>query len=129
MEIVESLPEVAKCQREAGDFAAARVTLDRILKLVESLRDFSRVEELIQVTGTDQPRRENHETGAIVRCGLLTAVAEERQALGDRDDAGTIYQLAVEAIQPRKDVFQANVSRQNRQHDAQGGPRRSPQRD
>ena len=74
-----ALIQVAKCQREAGDFAAARVTLDRILKLVESLRGFSRVEELIQVTGTDQPRRDNHEMGAFM---LRACSADRRRAAG-----------------------------------------------
>jgi len=108
-EIVGSLPEVAKYQREAGDLAAARATLDRMIKLVESLKDFSRVEEIIQLTGTEQPRRVQQEMGAIVRCELLVAIAEERMALGDRDEARTLYQRAVEAIRPQRDLLNPMV--------------------
>jgi len=105
LEIVGTLIHVAKHQREAGDVAAARVTLNRMIKLVESLKDFSRVEDVIQVTGIEQPRREQHETGAIVRCELLMVIAEERLALGDHDEARALYRRAITAIQPQQDVL------------------------
>jgi len=109
LEVVGTLPEVAKYQREAGDLAAARATLNRMIKLVESLKDFSRVEKIIQLTGTEQPRRVQREMGAIVRCELLMVIAEERIALGDRDEARTLYQRAVEAIRPQNDLLNPMV--------------------
>jgi len=109
LEIIETLPQVAKYQREAGDPTAARASLDRLTKLVESLKDFSRVEELTHLTGTDQPRRENHEMGAVVRCELLMVIAEERMALGDRDEARALYRRAITAILPQKDVLKPMV--------------------
>ena len=105
LEIFGTLCQVAKHQREAGDAGAARMTLDRLIKLVESLKDFSKIEELIHVTGTDQPRREKHEVGAFLRCELLTIIADERLALGDGDEARIIYRRAGEAIASQKDVL------------------------
>ena len=105
LEIFGTLTQVAKHQREAGDFTAARVTLDRLIKLVESLKDVARVEELIQVTGTDEPRREKHEVSAFLRCELLAMIAEERLALGDRDLARDLYRRSIEAIGSQKDVL------------------------
>ena len=105
LELFGSCPRLPKHQREAGDPIAARATLDRLTRLVRSLKNFSRVEELIQLTGAEKPRRENHEMGAMVRCGLFILVAEERLALGDRDEARFLYQNAIEAIEPQKDVL------------------------
>jgi beta-lactamase regulating signal transducer with metallopeptidase domain/tetratricopeptide (TPR) repeat protein len=101
----EGLTEIAKYQREAGDLSAARATLDRLAKLVESIKDFSRIEPLVWLPGEEQPRRGKHEIGAILRCGLLGLIAEERLALGDRDEACLLYERAVEAIRPEKGVL------------------------
>ena len=105
LEIFGTLCQVAKHQREAGDSIAARMTLDRLVKLVESLKDVSRVEELLWVTGTDRPRREKHEMGAFLRCELLAVIAAEQLALGDRDLACVTYRRAAEAIRSQKDVL------------------------
>ena len=61
LELFAILPEIAKHQREAGDPAAARASLDRATRLVESLKEFSKVEELHRLTGrsgapTGEPR-------------------------------------------------------------------------
>ncbi|HZW35036.1 MAG TPA: M56 family metallopeptidase [Isosphaeraceae bacterium] len=103
LEVFAILPEIAKRQREAGDFAAARVSLDRAMKLVESLQGFTKVQELIQITGAESPRREKHEVGPLIRCGLLEMIALERIALGDRDEARPLLQQSVAAIQAQKD--------------------------
>ena len=101
---------MAKCQREAGDPAAARATLDRLIKLVESLKDVPRIEELIQLTGTKQPRTEQHEVGAVVRCELLLVIADERLALGIATWPASLYRRAVAAIQPQNDVLKPMIS-------------------
>ena len=55
MEALGALTEVPKHQRKAGDLAGARASLDRLTKLVESLKDVSKTEELITSDG-GQPR-------------------------------------------------------------------------
>ena len=82
-----SLTQVAKYQRELGDLAAARKTLDRMVKLVDSLESRPFVQELIQVTGTKEPIRKKHEMNAAIRCELLLMIAEEQLALKDREPA------------------------------------------
>ena len=87
MEALGALTEVPKRQRMAGDIAGARASLDLLTKLAESLGDSSRVEELIQLTGTDQPRREKYEINAFMKSELFMVIADERVALDDRDQA------------------------------------------
>ena len=103
LEVFAILPEIAKQQREAGDLAAARVSLDRATKLVESLQGFTKVQELTQLTGAEAPRREKHEVGPLIRGELLEMIARERIALGDRDGARPLLQQSVAAIQSQKD--------------------------
>ena len=105
METFFSLIQVPKSQREVGDIAGARTNLDRLTKLVESLGDFSKVEELRQLTGVDQPRREKHEVNPLMRSGVFVLIAAERMALGDRDEARALCRRAVAAIQPQKDIL------------------------
>ena len=109
MEALGALTEVPKRQRKAGDIAGARASLDRLTKLVESLGDSSQVEELIQLTGTDQPRREKHEVNPFMRSELFVVIAEERVALDDRDEARALCRRAVAAIQPQKDILKPIV--------------------
>jgi beta-lactamase regulating signal transducer with metallopeptidase domain/tetratricopeptide (TPR) repeat protein len=109
MEMLEALTEVPKHQHAAGDIAGARASLDRLTKLVDSLGDFSRVEELIQLTGTDQPRREKHEMNAFMKSELFMLIAEERMALGGRDQARALCRRAVAAIQPQQDILKPMV--------------------
>ena len=85
------LTQVPKHQREAGDIAGARTSLDRLTRVAESLGEFSRVEELIQLTGTDKPRREKHEMNVFMKSELFVVIADERLALGDRDQCGGLY--------------------------------------
>jgi beta-lactamase regulating signal transducer with metallopeptidase domain/tetratricopeptide (TPR) repeat protein len=105
LEIFGMLCQVAKHQREAGDAAAARLTLDRLVKLVDSLKGFSREEELIQITGTEKPRKVKHEMGAMIRSELLAMIAEERLILGDRDQARVLYKRAIEVMKSQKDIL------------------------
>jgi beta-lactamase regulating signal transducer with metallopeptidase domain/tetratricopeptide (TPR) repeat protein len=105
LELFGMLCQVAKYQREAGDSAAARITLDRLIKFVDSLMDFSREEELIQITGTEKPRRVKHEMGAVIRCELLAMIADEWLILGDRDRARALYERAVEIMKVQKDIL------------------------
>ena len=104
-EIFGTLSEVAKRQREAGDPEAVRKTLDRLVQLVESLKDFSKVEDLVRLSKTDQPRREKHEVGAVIRSELLVLIADERLALGDREVARAHYRQAIDAIGSQKDYL------------------------
>ncbi len=127
-EIFGTLSEVAKGQREAGDPEAARKTLDRLVQLVESLKDFSKVEDLVRMSGTDQPRREKHEVGAVIRSELLVLIADERLALGDREAARALYKRSIEAIGSQKGylkpIFLAGIgSKLYQTGDSAGGTR------
>ena len=105
MEALGALTQVPKFQREAGDIAGARTSLDRLTKLVESLNNGSKVEELFQLTATDQPRRQKHEVNPFMRAELFVLIAEERMALGESDEARALCRRAVAAIQPQKDIL------------------------
>jgi beta-lactamase regulating signal transducer with metallopeptidase domain len=105
MEALGALTQVPKFQREAGDIAGARASLDRITKLVESLNNGSKVEELIQLTATDQPRRQKYEVNPFMRSQLFVLIAEERMALGESDEARALCRRALAAIQPQKDIL------------------------
>jgi beta-lactamase regulating signal transducer with metallopeptidase domain/tetratricopeptide (TPR) repeat protein len=105
MEALGGLTQVPKFQREAGDLAGARTSLDRLTKLVESLDNGSKVEELFQLTATDQPRRQKHEVNPFMRAELFVLIAEERMALGESDEARALCRRAVAAIQPQKDIL------------------------
>jgi beta-lactamase regulating signal transducer with metallopeptidase domain len=105
LEIFAILPEVAKLQREAGDLVAARKSLDRATRLVDSLEGFSKVQQLYMVNDRDEARREDHEVGPLVCCELLVGIARERIALGDRDQARALLLRSVAAIQAQKDVL------------------------
>jgi len=103
------LPQIAKHQREAGDLTAAKATLDRLTTLVATLKVYSRAEELVNFTGTEQPTTEKHDMSAIVRSEIEMRIAEERLALGDRDEARLLYRRAVKAIQSQKDLLKPLV--------------------
>ena len=125
-EIFGTLSEVAKAQREAGDPAAARMTLDRLVKLVDSLKDFSKVVEVVQVTGTEKPRREKYEVGAVVRAELLVMIADERLVLGTATRPCAMFRRSIEAIALQKDllnpIFMAGIgSRLFQSGDVTGG--------
>ena len=125
MEALGMLTQVPKIQREAGDIAGARTSLDRLTKQVESLNNGSKVEELIQLTGTDQPRRQKHEVNPFMRSQLFVLIAEERMALGESDEARALCRRAVAAIQPQKDILKplaltAIASRLNKAGDQTG---------
>ena len=81
IEVLESVTEIARIQREAGDLGAARITLDRLVKLIDSLEGQPFNQELIQVTGTKEPIRKQHEMNAFVRAEMLLFIAGERLAL------------------------------------------------
>ena len=103
MELFFVLPEIAKAQRQAGDLVAARASLDLATKVVESLKEFSKIQELQRLREGREPQREKHEVGPLVRCELLAAIALERIAMGDRDEARVLLQRSVAAIQSQKD--------------------------
>ena len=104
-EVLGSLTQVAKHQRELGDLSAARTTLDRMVKLVDSLESRPYVEELVQVTGTKEPIRKKLEINAVVRCELLLMIAEEQLALGDRDAALATCQRALKVIETQQGML------------------------
>ena len=125
MEALGALTQVPKIQREAGDIAGARTSLDRLTKLVESLNNGSKFEELFQLTATDQPRRQKHEVNPFMRSQLFVLIAEERMALGESDEARALCRRAVAAIQPQKDILKplsltAIASRLNKAGDHAG---------
>ncbi len=105
MEIFGILPEVARLQRQAGDLVAARKSLDRAVRLVDSLAGFSKVQELYMVRDGREARRENHEVGPLVSCELLMMIARERIALGDREAARVLLDRSVAAIRSQKDIL------------------------
>ncbi len=59
--LLGSLTLVARHRRELGNVAAARVTLNRMVTVVESLEAQPFVEEIVQVTGSKDPIRRKHE--------------------------------------------------------------------
>jgi beta-lactamase regulating signal transducer with metallopeptidase domain/tetratricopeptide (TPR) repeat protein len=105
LEVLGSLTQVAKYQRELGDLAAARKTLIRMVTLVDSLESRPFVEELVQVTGTKESIRKKHEIGAVVRCELLLSIAEEQLALGERDLTQATCRRALKVIESKQDMF------------------------
>ncbi len=109
IELLGSLTQVAKHQSEAGDQAAARKTLDRVVKLVDSLESHPIVEELVQITGTKEPKRKKHEMNAFVRCELLLMVAEEQVALGDRNLAVATCRRALAVAEPQNGILKPMV--------------------
>jgi beta-lactamase regulating signal transducer with metallopeptidase domain/tetratricopeptide (TPR) repeat protein len=109
VELLGSLTQVAKHQREAGDQAAAKKTLDRMVKLVDSLQSVPFVDELIQITGTKEPKRKKYEMNAFVRCELLLLIAEEQLALGDRDPARATCQRALRVAEPQNGMLKPMV--------------------
>ena len=109
VELLGSLTEVAKHQREFGDQAAARKTLDRMVKLVDSLESVPFVDELIQTTGTKEPKRKKYEMNAFVRCELLLLIALEQLALGDRDPARATCRRALAVAEPQHGMLKPMV--------------------
>ena len=105
VELLGALTQIAKHQREAGDPAGARNSLDRMVKLVDSLESHPFEEELIQLTGTNEPKRKKHEMNAFVRCEILLLIAEEQLALGDRDLARTICRRALVVVEPQNGIL------------------------
>ena len=63
------------------------------------------MEDLVRLSKTDQPRREKHEVGAVIRSELLVLIADERLALGDREVARAHYRQAIDAIGSQKDYL------------------------
>ncbi|MGP0065221.1 MAG: M56 family metallopeptidase [Isosphaeraceae bacterium] len=102
-ELFGVLPELARIQREAGDLAGARSSLDRATKLAESLEGFSRVELLQHLRDGQDTRREEHELGPAIRSGLFASVAKERIALGDRDAARELLRRSLDAVRSSRD--------------------------
>ncbi len=100
-----SLTQVARQQRELGDVAAARVTVNRIVKVVESLEAKPFVEEIVQVTGSKEPIRRKLEINAMIRCELLLMNAEEQLAVGDRDAALTSCRRALKVIETQQGML------------------------
>ncbi len=88
---------IVRAQRLAGDPAAARTSLERMAKRVESmvvdLADSSKVSRVDQDT-----RRIDHESGKVIQAELLAVIAQERFALGDRDEACALARRAVVVI-------------------------------
>jgi beta-lactamase regulating signal transducer with metallopeptidase domain len=94
VELLGALCQMAQRQREAEDLPAARATLDRLTELVDSLEATPIPEELYQFKEGDKPERNKEELGAVIRDELVLIVANERLALGDRDEALALYRRA-----------------------------------
>jgi beta-lactamase regulating signal transducer with metallopeptidase domain len=109
VELLGSLTQVAKQQREAGDQVAARKTLDRMVKLVDSLESVPFVDEVIQITGTKEPKRKKHEMNAFVRCELLLLIALEQLALGDREPARATCRRALAVAEAQNGMLKPMV--------------------
>jgi beta-lactamase regulating signal transducer with metallopeptidase domain/tetratricopeptide (TPR) repeat protein len=108
VEILGTLLQVAKYQRELGDLVAARKTLDRMVKLVDSLESRPFV-ELVQVAGSKEPQRKKHEANESIRCELLLMIADEQLVLGDRDLALATCQRALKAVQPQQGMLKPMI--------------------
>jgi beta-lactamase regulating signal transducer with metallopeptidase domain/tetratricopeptide (TPR) repeat protein len=104
LEVLGALIQVAKYQRQLGDLVAARKTLDRMMKIVDSLESRPFV-ELIQVAGTKEPQRKKHDANESIRCELLLMIADEQLALGDRDFGRATCRLALKAVQSQQGML------------------------
>ena len=56
----------------------------------------------------------------FMRSEVLVVIAEERLALGDRDQAHALFRNAVTAIQPQKDILKSLALAAHRTQDEQG---------
>jgi len=124
-EALANLTVVARRQREAGDVTAARTSLGRVADVVGALEPGPTPEEIVQVTGTDEPRRKIYDVGAVHLSEILTRLAEERAALGDTGEGRALARRAAAAIGPQEGPLQAIVlstiaSRMLRTGDAAG---------
>ena len=104
MQLLGDLFQIAKHQRQAGDLTAARVSLDRAARIVESFRPDVAAQDEIQRAGDAQHQRDDQEVSAADRSELFLYLAEELTAVGDSDLARALCGRAVTAIQPQKDV-------------------------
>ena len=73
---------IARAQRDAGELAAARNTLDRLTRVVESLKP-AKVEEVIVLAG----KEEKLEVGAFMPAEMGLELAAQRLELGDKEEA------------------------------------------
>jgi tetratricopeptide (TPR) repeat protein len=80
-----------------------------MVKLVDSLESVPFVDELIQITGTKEPKRKTHEMNAFVRCELLLLIALEQLALGDRDPARATCRRALAVAEPQPGMLKPMV--------------------
>ncbi len=102
VELLGALCQMAKRQREAGDPAAARATLERISELVDSLESTPILDELYRNKEGKDPESKKEDISAVIRDELLLFIADERLALGDRDLARALYRRAVAGIRSQK---------------------------
>jgi len=125
-ELLGALCQMAKQQREAGDLPAARTTLDQITEMVDSLESTPIVEEVYQLQKGKDPEGTKEEMSAVIRDELLWLIADERLAVGDRDEARALYQRAVAGIRSQKGAMKPIVlaaigSRLHKTGDTAGG--------
>jgi beta-lactamase regulating signal transducer with metallopeptidase domain/tetratricopeptide (TPR) repeat protein len=100
VELLGALCRLAKQQREAESLPAARTTLDRLTELVDSLESTPIVEEIHKMGKAPEGTKE--EITDAIRAELLWIIADERLALGDRDEARAIYRRAGAGIRSQK---------------------------
>ncbi len=81
---------MARYQRQAGDLAAARRSLERVTKLTDTFK--------FRTSGISTPEKVNDNSYSL--CEMLARIAEERIELGDRDEARVLARRALAAIQP-----------------------------
>ncbi len=101
------LLQVAANQREAGDLAAARASLDRLTKLVESFARSSQVQTSVPIAEARTARRQAEELSAADRGELIMLIAEERKALGDLDDVRRLCRRACTTLESEKGVLKS----------------------
>ena len=104
-----NLMQLAKHQREAGDLAGARMSIDRAITLFESLGGEVTVREEIERADTAKPRSDDQEVSLEMRSELLMLLADELTELGDHALARTLCRRAITAIQPRNDAWRPMV--------------------
>jgi len=81
---------LARYQRQAGDLAAARRSLERVTKLTEALK----------ARASEPSAPEKGKSDPYSLCEMFTRIAEEQIELGDRDEARALARRALAAIQP-----------------------------
>jgi beta-lactamase regulating signal transducer with metallopeptidase domain/tetratricopeptide (TPR) repeat protein len=109
LQTVGALVLVITAQRRAGELDAARRSLDRITRAVRTLEPVPMRQELVQITGVAEQRREEFEVGRLAVSAMLVELAGEHIELGRPDEARPLFERALALIQPEKGIMKPMI--------------------